>query len=71
MGYPDRVTVCISSQVGCAMGCGFCATGQMGLLANLTAGEIAAQVVWAKREAAQPPRQHAAAPDERRVHGDG
>jgi 23S rRNA (adenine2503-C2)-methyltransferase len=55
MGYRDRVTVCISSQVGCAMGCGFCATGQMGLLANLTAGEIAAQVVWAKREAAKLP----------------
>ncbi len=55
MGYPDRVTVCISSQVGCAMDCGFCATGQMGLMGNLTAGEIAAQVVWAKREAANLP----------------
>jgi 23S rRNA (adenine2503-C2)-methyltransferase len=51
MGYPDRVTVCVSSQAGCAMGCGFCATGQMGLQSNLTAGEIAAQVLWAKREA--------------------
>jgi 23S rRNA (adenine2503-C2)-methyltransferase len=55
MGYPDRVTVCISSQAGCAMDCGFCATGQMGLLGNLTAGQIAAQVVWAKREAARLP----------------
>ncbi len=55
MGYPDRVTVCISSQVGCAMDCGFCATGQMGLMGNLTAGEIAAQVVWARREAARLP----------------
>jgi 23S rRNA (adenine2503-C2)-methyltransferase len=55
MGYRDRVTVCVSSQVGCAMGCGFCATGQMGLEANLTAGEIAAQVVWARREAARLP----------------
>ncbi len=55
MGYRDRVTVCISAQVGCAMDCGFCATGQMGLLANLTAGEIAAQVVWAKREAERLP----------------
>ena len=55
MGYPDRVTVCVSSQAGCAMGCGFCATGQMGLLNNLTAGEIAAQVLWAKREAANLP----------------
>ena len=55
MGYKDRVTVCVSSQVGCAMGCGFCATGQMGLLSNLTSGEIAAQVVWARREAAKLP----------------
>jgi 23S rRNA (adenine2503-C2)-methyltransferase len=55
MGYRDRVTVCVSSQVGCAMGCGFCATGQMGLESNLTAGEIAAQVVWARREAARLP----------------
>jgi 23S rRNA (adenine2503-C2)-methyltransferase len=55
MGYPDRVTVCVSSQSGCAMGCTFCATGQMGLRGNLTAGEIAAQVVWARREAAKLP----------------
>src|SRR5437763_2333180 len=52
MGYRDRVTVCVSSQVGCAMACSFCATGQMGLEGNLTAGEIAAQVIWAKRESA-------------------
>jgi 23S rRNA (adenine2503-C2)-methyltransferase len=55
MGYPDRVTVCVSSQSGCAMGCTFCATGQMGLKNNLTAGEISAQVVWARREAARQP----------------
>jgi 23S rRNA (adenine2503-C2)-methyltransferase len=55
MGYPDRVTVCVSSQAGCAMACGFCATGQMGLLGNLTPGEISAQVVWAKREAERLP----------------
>ena len=55
MGYPDRVTVCVSSQSGCAMGCTFCATGQMGLKNNLTAGEIAAQAVWARREAARLP----------------
>jgi 23S rRNA (adenine2503-C2)-methyltransferase len=55
MGYPDRVTACVSSQVGCAMGCGFCATGQMGLEGNLSAGEIAAQVVWARRAAARLP----------------
>ena len=55
MGYPDRVTACISSQAGCAMGCTFCATGQMGLQSNLTAGEISAQAVWARREAARLP----------------
>jgi 23S rRNA (adenine2503-C2)-methyltransferase len=55
MGYRDRVTVCVSSQAGCAMGCTFCATGQMGLKNNLTAGEIAAQAVWARREAARLP----------------
>lgn len=40
-----RVTLCISSQVGCAMGCTFCATGTMGILRNLTAGEIVGQVI--------------------------
>jgi 23S rRNA (adenine2503-C2)-methyltransferase len=55
MGYRDRVTVCVSSQSGCAMGCTFCATGTMGLMNNLTAGEIAAQVVWARREAPRLP----------------
>jgi 23S rRNA (adenine2503-C2)-methyltransferase len=55
MGYPDRVTACVSSQSGCAMGCGFCATGQMGLRNNLTAGEIAAQAWWARREAGSLP----------------
>src|SRR5437667_2023160 len=37
-------TFCISTQVGCAMKCGFCLTGKMGLMRNLTAGEIAGQV---------------------------
>ena len=43
---PDTpsMTFCISTQVGCAMSCGFCLTGQMGLVRNLTAGEIAGQV---------------------------
>lgn len=43
---PDTpaMTFCVSTQVGCAMRCGFCLTGRMGLLRNLTAGEIAAQV---------------------------
>lgn len=45
MTYTDRQTVCISSQVGCAMGCSFCATGNMGLSRNLTRGEIIEQVL--------------------------
>lgn len=49
MLYYDRATVCISSQVGCAMGCTFCATGQMGFTRNLTAGEIVEQVIWFNR----------------------
>lgn len=40
-----RRTVCVSTQVGCAMGCTFCATGQMGLGRNLSVGEIVAQVI--------------------------
>ncbi len=55
MGYRDRVTACVSTQSGCAMGCAFCATGQMGLRNNLTVGEIAAQVVWARRAARRLP----------------
>ena len=43
-GGSDRMTFCISTQVGCAMKCGFCLTGKMGLVRNLTAGEIAGQV---------------------------
>jgi 23S rRNA (adenine2503-C2)-methyltransferase len=45
MRYTRRVTLCISSQVGCAMGCVFCATGQMGFKRHLTTGEIIAQVI--------------------------
>jgi len=44
MGYPDRVTVCVSSQAGCGMACPFCATGQGGLARNLSTGEIVEQV---------------------------
>ncbi|MEL6343831.1 MAG: 23S rRNA (adenine(2503)-C(2))-methyltransferase RlmN [Myxococcota bacterium] len=40
----DRLTLCLSTQVGCAMGCRFCATGTLGLSRHLTAGEIVAQV---------------------------
>jgi len=45
MPYEDRVTLCLSSQVGCALGCTFCATGQMGIIRNLSAAEIVGQVV--------------------------
>ena len=45
MRYTGRVTACISSQAGCAMGCVFCATGQMGFIRHLTPGEIVAQAL--------------------------
>lgn len=45
MPEKNRLTLCISSQVGCRQGCVFCHTGRMGLLRNLTAGEIVGQVV--------------------------
>ncbi|MFH1689481.1 MAG: 23S rRNA (adenine(2503)-C(2))-methyltransferase RlmN [Candidatus Eisenbacteria bacterium] len=51
----DRITGCVSSQVGCKYGCSFCATGSMGFARNLTAGEIVEQVI-ALREAAAPER---------------
>ncbi|MCS7059801.1 MAG: 23S rRNA (adenine(2503)-C(2))-methyltransferase RlmN [Anaerolineae bacterium] len=44
-----RRTACISSQAGCAMDCAFCATGQMGFVRNLRAGEIIEQVLWVAR----------------------
>jgi 23S rRNA (adenine2503-C2)-methyltransferase len=44
MRYPDRVTMCVSSQAGCGMACPFCATGQLGLTRNLSAAEIVQQV---------------------------
>jgi 23S rRNA (adenine2503-C2)-methyltransferase len=47
MLYPERATVCISTQAGCAMGCPFCATGQAGFRRQLTAGEVVRQVVVA------------------------
>ena len=58
MRFTGRVTACISSQVGCAMGCVFCATGQMGYTRHLTPGEIVAQAVHvarALRQSTQPP----------------
>lgn len=51
MVYPDRATACVSTQAGCAMGCVFCATGRLGLLRNITPGEIVEQALWAAREA--------------------
>jgi len=50
MGFPGRYTACLSSQVGCAMGCVFCATGQMGFSRHLTAGEMVAQAHQVERE---------------------
>lgn len=48
-GTKQRVTLCVSSQVGCAMACQFCYTGRMGLLGNLTPGQITEQIVVARR----------------------
>ena len=49
MGFTGRHTACVSSQAGCAMGCVFCATGQMGFVRHLRPGEIVAQVLHARR----------------------
>jgi 23S rRNA (adenine2503-C2)-methyltransferase len=49
MRYDKRQTLCISTQAGCAMGCVFCATGQMGFKRHLTSGEIVAQVMYYAR----------------------
>jgi 23S rRNA (adenine2503-C2)-methyltransferase len=59
-----RMTLCISSQVGCALACAFCATGTMGLARNLTAGEIAGQVALAVRDLRERP--HEGHPDRER-----
>lgn len=50
MQYRHRRSACISTQVGCACGCAFCATGQMGFVRQLTSGEIVAQVMGVQRE---------------------
>ena len=52
MRYPDRATVCVSSQAGCGMACPFCATGQNGLTRNLSTAEIVEQVAAASRSLA-------------------
>ncbi|MGH9192563.1 MAG: 23S rRNA (adenine(2503)-C(2))-methyltransferase RlmN [Acidimicrobiales bacterium] len=51
MHYRDRTTVCVSTQAGCAMACGFCATGQAGFERHLTTGEMVEQIVRAARRA--------------------
>jgi 23S rRNA (adenine2503-C2)-methyltransferase len=50
MRYPDRATVCVSSQAGCGMACPFCATGQGGLQRNMSAAEIVEQVLDSERK---------------------
>jgi len=52
MHYSDRSTVCVSTQAGCAMACGFCATGQAGFQRQLTTGEIIEQIMMARRHCA-------------------
>ena len=51
MAYADRVTVCVSTQAGCAMACQFCATGQSGFQRQMSSGEIVEQVIAAVRQA--------------------
>ena len=53
MRYPDRVTMCVSSQAGCGMACPFCATGQAGLQRNLSTAEIVEQVLDGGRKLAR------------------
>jgi 23S rRNA (adenine2503-C2)-methyltransferase len=53
MRYPDRVTMCVSSQAGCGMACPFCATGQGGLQRNMSTGEIVEQVLAGARALAR------------------
>ncbi|MCR4942438.1 MAG: 23S rRNA (adenine(2503)-C(2))-methyltransferase RlmN [Campylobacter sp.] len=55
-----RYTICVSSQVGCRMGCSFCLTAKGGLIRNLSAGEIIAQILWIKK--------HNKIPHERRIN---
>src|SRR5207237_9939911 len=50
MPIESRQTICISTQAGCAVDCQFCMTAQLGLIRNLTAGEIVGQILVALRE---------------------
>jgi 23S rRNA (adenine2503-C2)-methyltransferase len=65
MRYPDRVTMCVSSQAGCGMACPFCATGQGGLQRNMSTAEIIEQVVAGARSLArgEVPREEHWGPD--------
>jgi len=54
MKEQKRITICLSSQVGCALGCEFCATGTMGIIRNLTVGEIVAQYLLLLKESGKP-----------------
>jgi len=54
MKEQKRITICLSSQVGCALGCKFCATGTMGIIRNLTVGEIVAQYLLLLKESDKP-----------------
>ena len=54
MREQKRITICLSSQVGCALGCEFCATGTMGIVRNLTIGEIVAQYLLLLNESGKP-----------------
>ena len=58
----DRGTLCVSSQVGCALDCTFCSTGKQGFNRNLTAGEIVGQLWWANRALATGSRTKAMGP---------
>lgn len=60
---PDRNTLCISSQVGCAMGCGFCLTGTMGFKRNLTPAEIVNQVCAVRDYLMEQPQESLIGPD--------
>ena len=72
MRYPDRVTMCVSSQAGCGMACPFCATGQGGLQRNMSTAEIVEQVVAGARSLARDEVPGGPGPGlQRRVHGHG
>ncbi len=71
MRYPDRITLCVSSQAGCGMACPFCATGQGGLERNLSTAEIVEQVRLRGAGRAGRPAPRTRATVQRGVHGHG